>query len=121
LPLALQEFNPDTPLPTTRTLQLWMEQEGLARPPLRRPQLPQAERRASQEHQVWQMDAAEHIRLASGQQASWLRVVDEYSGAVLATVLFPPRELARSAGTSRPGGAAHGPGALGTSPTASGR
>jgi len=45
--------------------------------------------RAARPHQVWQIDAAEQVGLRSGQRVSWLRVVDECSGAVLRTVVFP--------------------------------
>jgi hypothetical protein len=41
--------------------------------------------------------------LQAGQRVSWLRLVDECSGAVLATAVFPPRALA-------PGGADRGAG-----------
>jgi hypothetical protein len=36
------------------------------------------------------MDAAEQMRIAGGQGVSWLRLVDECSGAFLATTVFPP-------------------------------
>lgn len=78
--------------PSERTLQRWFRQAALTPAPAgRRPV--RDERRASKPHEVWQMDAAERIRLASGQQVSWLRLADECSGAVLQTVLFPPRVL----------------------------
>jgi hypothetical protein len=35
------------------------------------------------------MDAVEQIRLGSGQRASWLRLTDEYTGAVLHSKVFP--------------------------------
>ena len=44
-------------------------------------------------HETWQVDASERIDLANGTQVSWLRIVDEFSGAVLSTVIFPPRGL----------------------------
>jgi hypothetical protein len=83
---------PDQPLPGVRTLQRWLARAG--RNPAPRGRRPRAERRrALHPHDVWQMDAAELIRLASGQQVSWLRLVDEHTGAVLQTAVFPPGPL----------------------------
>src|SRR5205814_1983882 len=45
--------------------------------------------RAQRPHETWQIDAAELVRLRSGERVSWLRIVDECSGAVLWTVVFP--------------------------------
>src|SRR5262249_869928 len=44
--------------------------------------------RAGEPHEVWQMDAAERTALRSGQQVSWLRLIDEASGAVLSSRVF---------------------------------
>ena len=75
-----------------RTLQRWFQCSTLApAPPGRRPD--SDDRRAHHPHEVWQMDAVDQLRLASGQQVSWLRLVDECSGAVLQTVVFPPALL----------------------------
>ena len=49
--------------------------------------------RAAVPHDTWQMDASEQLRLGSGQGISWLRLVDEYSGAFLGTTVFPPLPL----------------------------
>jgi transposase len=77
------------PAPSTRTLQRWFQRLKLSpAPPGRRSTL--QKRRASQPHEVWQMDAVDQLRLASSQRVSWLRVVDECSGAVLQTRVFPP-------------------------------
>jgi transposase InsO family protein len=74
-------------LPAVRTLQRWFQKEALPKaPPGHRP--PTSEDRATQPHQVWQMDAAEEIALRTGRRVSWLRVVDEWSGAVLETIVF---------------------------------
>ena len=60
-------------------------------PPRRRGGGPPATaRRAVRPHEVWQMDAAELVPLRTGQRVCWLRVVDECSGAVLWTAVFPP-------------------------------
>ena len=49
--------------------------------------------RAEKPHQTWQIDASEHIRLADGAEVCWLRILDEATGAVLRTDVFPPRLL----------------------------
>lgn len=74
-------------LPSARTLQRWFQENELpAAPPGHRPALNDG--RAEQPHQVWQMDAAEQVPLARGKRASWLRIVDEWTGAVLDTAVF---------------------------------
>ncbi len=87
--VQLRRKFPDTSLPCIRTLQRWMGEAGLA------PALPgrrrEPRRRAEAVHEVWEVDAADQLALATGQLVSWLRLVDEYSGAVLQTVVFPPR------------------------------
>lgn len=77
----------DQPLPTARTLQRWFRKTALPKaPPGRRPETNPL--RAKRPHQVWQMDAKEWILLQSGQRVSWLRVVDEFTGAVLGSFVF---------------------------------
>jgi len=89
--------------PCERTLQRWFRQAALTPAPAgRRPA--RDESRARQPHEVWQMDAAERMRLSSGQQVSWLRIADECSGAVLETRVFPPGVLE----SGRPHGRAAG-------------
>jgi len=88
-------FAPDE-LPSPRTLQRWLRSTRPApagRPVRRNPA------RATRPHEVWQMDAAEQKRLGNHQAISWLRWADECSGAVLRTIVFPPRAL--HAGTAR--------------------
>lgn len=93
LRIQLRHRHPDATLPTERTLQRSLRHAGLGPAPKgRRPTA--NSQRAGQPHEVWQMDAAEQIPLASGQRVSWLRIVDEGSGAVLWTKVFPPSELA---------------------------
>jgi len=83
-------------LPSVRTLQRWMHrQRQPPAPPGRKPTSTRIT--AQRPHEVWQMDAVEQLRLANGQQVSWLRWVDEFTGAVLGTVVFPPGDLRRSA------------------------
>lgn len=89
-------------LPTERTLQRWFRQAGLGPAPKgRRPTSPDT--RASRPHDVWQIDAKELVRLGCGQFVSWLRIVDECSGAVLWTKVFPPGQMAESARGGRTG------------------
>ncbi len=91
--LQLQRIEP---LPAERTLQRWFTRAGLGpAPPGRRPEA--ANRRATRPHETWQVDAAEEIRLADDTRVSWLRIADEFTGAVLSTVIFPPRALERGA------------------------
>lgn len=95
--VVLQEEHPHANLPCTRTVQRWLRRGGEpSAPPGRRPARESA--RARQPHECWQVDAADQKRLKSGALISWLRVVDECSGAVLKTVVFPPRELESSPG-----------------------
>jgi transposase len=88
--------------PHVRTLQRWFAQAGLGpAPPGCRPQAV-SRRRATRPHETWQVDAAEEIPLADGTRVSWLRMVDEFSGAVLKTVIFPPQAVERGAGLGDP-------------------
>jgi hypothetical protein len=100
--------------PAERTLQRWFVRAGLNPAPTgRRPAT--ASRRAQRPHQTWQMDAAEKVPLGTGQRVCWLRIVDECSGAVLWTVVFPPMRLGRGPSDGHPGAVAAGVHALGTS------
>jgi transposase len=101
-------------LPSERTLQRWFHKAGLGPAPAGRRPTPNSQR-AEVAHEVWQMDAKERVKLKTGTQVSWLRIVDECSGAVLWTVVFPPREL--GAGRARGGASrtASGFSALGAS------
>lgn len=103
--VILQEKYPKAEVPCERTLQRWLQRLGEpAAPPGRRPD--HESPRAHQPHEVWQIDAADQMRLRKGVQASWLRVIDEGTGAVLKTVVFPPRQLEPSAGPANPARAA---------------
>ena len=90
--VLLQEDHPQEEIPCVRTLQRWLLRlRADPAPPGRKPT--NQSQRARRPHDIWQMDAAEQKRLKTGQQISWLRIADECSGAVLKTVVFPPREL----------------------------
>src|SRR3954451_10711716 len=69
--------------PDPSTVRRWLRQADLA--PAPRPRRAPPAPRASQVHEIWQMDAAEGKALRSGQKISWLRLVDELSNAVLFT------------------------------------
>ena len=81
--------------PSARTLQRGLRRADLAPAPAGRPAKGSTPR-ATLPHDAWQMDAKELIKLNHGDLVSWLRLVDECSGAVLQTVVFPPREMESS-------------------------
>jgi hypothetical protein len=87
--LELRATAGGAPLPTERTLQRWLKEQGLVPQPavLDRPAPPRAW--AEEPHDTWQMDAKERVRLADGTLVGWLRLVDEASGAVLLTAVLP--------------------------------
>lgn len=118
--LHRQRLDSATPLPTPRTLQRWLARAGLA--PAAVGRRPKGEsRRATRPHEVWQMDAAEQVPLQSGIRICWLRLVDECSGAVLWTKVFPPRALAPRAAGRDPNRTPQGVHAVGPSRTPAGR
>jgi hypothetical protein len=93
----LQRMCPECELPNVRTLQRWFRRHALPpAPPGRKPEAIGPSARWP--HEVWQMDAVEQLALRTGEQVSWLRWVDEYSGAVLGTVVFPLRNLRLGSG-----------------------
>jgi transposase len=109
----------DQPLPCVRTLQRHFRSAGLQPAPAgRRPGT--AYRRSQVCHEVWQLDACERIPLADGQEVSWLRVVDEHSGAFLQSRVFSLRLVAASAGLRNPGVPAAGLRPLRASPDGAG-
>jgi transposase len=90
--VALAEERPEVDWPHVRTMQRWLARAGLGpAPPGRRPGRTRS--RATRPHQTWQVDACEQIGLKGGETVSWLRAVDEATGAVLGTAVFPPRLL----------------------------
>jgi hypothetical protein len=90
--VALAEERPEVDWPHIRTMQRWLRQAGMGPAPAgRRPGRPRD--RATRPHQTWQVDACEQVGLKGGDRVSWLRVVDEATGAVLGTAVFPPRLL----------------------------
>lgn len=92
LRVLLQDGNSKQSLPSGRTIRRWLQGAGCQpAPPGRRPE--PNRQRATRPHEVWQIDASEDIALQAGRRASWLRVVDEYTGAVLGTWVFSPWSL----------------------------
>ena len=74
-------------LPSDRTLDRWFRENNLSKPP-RRSGEPTIGR-ARKVHNIWEVDAKEHLRLQDGQSACYLTMVDEKSGAWLASPVFP--------------------------------
>ncbi len=115
--VVLHQHHPKTTLPSERTLQRWFcRTRQTPAPPGRRPAA--AKVRASTPHEVWQMDAVEQLPLRTGAQVSWLRLIDECSGAVLHTEVFPPGLLETGPGLRRANLLAPGLCALGAAPAA---
>jgi transposase InsO family protein len=79
-------------LPGRSTVKRWLAQARLAAKPYRPARLPPP--RAGRAHQIWQMDACEMIPLGNGTRVCWLRLIDEASGAVLLTRVFPQESWA---------------------------
>lgn len=86
--VMLQERWPRQPLPSTRTLQRWFARAGLGPAP-RGVKPASSQPRAKEPHEVWQMDAVERIQLRQEPRVSWLRITDEFTGAMLHTKAFP--------------------------------
>ena len=85
--LVLQERYPTLSLPAVRTLQRWFKKAGLTP---KRAKVPQPKGKwAGKPHQIWQVDAKEHLRLGEGQRACYLTITDEHSGAFIAAPVFP--------------------------------
>jgi hypothetical protein len=116
--VLLQERWPQVAVPSTRTLQRWFGAAGLVAP--RRQRLPQERAWARAPHEVWQVDATEGQRLASGERASWLAATDECSGAQLGATPFPPALLRSSHARGGAGRIARAVRPLGTARTAAG-
>ena len=104
------------PVPSERALQRWFAKAGLSPAPRgRRPTAARA--RATLPHETWQMDAKEKIRIRGHERVSWLRLVDDCSGAMLWTTVFPPRLLGPRPPRGGPAATAPGVRALGAAAT----
>lgn len=103
----LRRRHPKNALPSERTLQRWFQRTRLPNAPAGRRPVAAADR-AVFPHDVWQMDAADQVRLQTGDGVCWLRLVDECSGAFLQTVVFPPTLLGTRQRCPRAAGLATG-------------
>jgi len=72
--------------PSIRTLNRWYAAEGLVKP--RGKDARERIGAARAVHNIWQVDAKENLVLADGQPACYLTIVDEKSGAWLASLVF---------------------------------
>jgi hypothetical protein len=119
--LRLRQLQPRlSAWPSPRTLQRWFRRLGQPpAPPGRKPAARLSP--ARQPHDVWQIDAVDQLRLATGQQVSWLRCVDELTGAVLGTTVFPPGAVRPGAGDRGQSGPAAALAPLGAAPGAARR
>ena len=115
---VLRQRWPKRPWPAARTVQRWLRAAGLNPAPRGRRPGSNADR-ATRPHEVWQMDGAECIRLANGEQVCWLRLVDEFTGAALQTTIFPPAPAVSGRRAADPRGPASGLNALGLAGTLS--
>lgn len=103
--VMLADDQPEVAWPGPQTIRRWLRASGLAPAPAgRRVGASSSYARATQPHQTWQVDASEHIPIADKSEACWLRIVDEATGSVLRTDVFPPRDLDPGRPASGPGG-----------------
>lgn len=97
--VKLKDKYSEIELPTARTVQRWFKAKGLNN---LRTKIPKPKGQwAKDVHAVWQVDAKERIVLADGSKGCWLTIVDEKSGATLATLVFPPQPNFTSPCTKR--------------------
>ena len=73
-------------LPSIRTLERWFREYNLVRP--KRQTGEPSIGRARAVHNIWEVDAKEQLELLDGQAACYLTMVDEKSGAWLASPVF---------------------------------
>ncbi len=73
--------------PCIRTLQKWFRQAGAYRP--RRQGAEPAIGRARAVHNIWEVDAKEHLVLSDGSPGCYLTIGDEKSGGWLEAPVFP--------------------------------
>jgi hypothetical protein len=74
-------------IPSIRTLERWYRENNLVKPK-RQTGEPHIGR-ARAVHNIWEVDAKEQLELLDGQSACYLTMVDEKSGAWLASPVFP--------------------------------
>lgn len=74
-------------IPTIRTINRWYKDAQITTP--RSKVNRDVIGKSTNVHNIWQVDAKENLTLADGQNASYLTIVDEKSGAWLASLVFP--------------------------------
>jgi hypothetical protein len=84
--VILKDRYKDMTVAAERTLQQWFRARKLYKP---ESSFPVVQSIAQQAHDLWQIDAKEKLCLLSGQQASYLSVVDQKSGCLLKAAVFP--------------------------------
>jgi hypothetical protein len=83
----LERQLPGQPLPSIRTVERWFRKNNLSKPPRQKGEA--AIGRSRGVHNIWEVDAKENLTLLDGQEACYLTTVDEKSGALLASPVFP--------------------------------
>jgi transposase len=74
-------------VPTIRTLNRWYKDAQLTKPRSKINRVTIGKSTAA--HNIWQVDAKENLTLGDGQESCYLTIVDEKSGAWLASLVFP--------------------------------
>jgi hypothetical protein len=78
---------PSDKVPSIRTLQSWYREANLTKPRFLNNEHPIGSAKAV--HNIWQVDAKERLVLLDGQEACYLTIVDDKSGACLEALVFP--------------------------------
>lgn len=73
--------------PSIRTLNRWYKSANLCKP--RNPNKNEEIGKSRAVHNIWQVDAKERLKLLDGQEACYLTITDEKSGAWLISLVFP--------------------------------
>jgi len=103
--VMLAKERPQVAWPSPQTIRQWFRTTDLAPAPAgRRPGSSSSYVRATHPHQTWQIDASEYIPIADKSEVCWLRIVDEATGSVLRTDVFPPGMLDSSRSPRSPDG-----------------
>jgi len=87
LHVELVKLYPQEVIPSIRTLHSWYKKANLICP--NHLEREPAIGRAKAVHNIWQVDAKERLRLPNEQNACYLTIVDEKSGACLEALVFP--------------------------------
>jgi hypothetical protein len=77
--------------PSIRSLNRWSRQSNLIKP--RSKVATPSVGASGAVHNIWQVDAKEHLSLSQGQVGCYLTVTDEKSGAWLASLVFPHKRI----------------------------